>query len=26
VSLPPGFDAQRVQAVAMDLDHTILGD
>jgi Cof subfamily protein (haloacid dehalogenase superfamily) len=26
VSLPPGFDAQRVRAVAMDLDHTILGD
>jgi Cof subfamily protein (haloacid dehalogenase superfamily) len=26
VTLPPGFDAQQLRAVAMDLDHTILGD
>jgi len=26
MTLPPGFDAVRVRAVAMDLDHTILGD
>jgi Cof subfamily protein (haloacid dehalogenase superfamily) len=26
VTLPPGLDEQRIRAVAMDLDHTILGD